>query len=138
MTDTAKKPATKRAPAKKAPAAKAEKPAPAKPKKAAPSEGAVIRLNPRHHRCPVRGNANGQRFEVPLGKDVTVSDAVLEALTNSHARFDIVSLPDTAGEGADEGSSAPSTSDESAPPANEGAEGADAAEGGEAAETPAA
>lgn len=123
MTDTAKKAAApKKAPAKPkaAKAAPAAKPTPKKAKAAAPTDGAVIRLIPTNTggtACPARGNANGQPFEIPVGKDVPVNEAVLDALRNSHIRFEIVSLSERVGEGADEGSSAPSTSEE-VPPAS--------------------
>lgn len=96
--------ATKAPKAAKAPAAKAE--APAAAKASAPGT-ATIKFDKAHHGGTVRGGVNGQRFEYPVDKEVTVSAEQLEALNNSGAKFDTISP--LAGEGADEGSSAPST-----------------------------
>lgn len=120
MADIAKKAAAKpaaskttaprktRAPAK--PTDPAPEPAPAarSARKAPTGDGtAVIRFEKSDHRGRVRGAVNGQKFEFPVDKDVTVTAAQLGALRDSNRTFTTVTP--LAGEGADEGSSAPST-----------------------------
>lgn len=102
-----KKPAAPRAVAP-APAPKAAPaPTPAKAASKAPEGGAVIHIDKVKHGGAVRGAVNGQRYELPVGSDVPVSEAILNSLRDSHVEFSIVTPP--AGEAADEGSSAAST-----------------------------
>lgn len=68
---------------------------------------AVIRFDGKTHRCKIRGAVNGQRYEFPVDKDVTVTGEQLQALRDTNVSFDLKSP--LAGEDADEGSSASST-----------------------------
>lgn len=129
MADTKTSKAPKTAAAVKKPAApRAVAPA-AAPKAAAkaPENGAVINIDKIHGNV-VRGAVNGQRFELPVGKDTPVSEAILNNLRNSHVDFSIVTPP--AGEGADEGSSAPSTVEHTAIRAEDAPAGAPTDEDG--------
>lgn len=75
---------------------------------AAPAKDtATIKFDKTHHGGRVRGAVNGQKFDLPVGVDVQVTAAQLEALQASDAKFEIVTP--LAGEDADEGSSASST-----------------------------
>ncbi len=71
-----------------------------------PAGTATVRFSKEKYGGVVRGAVNGQRFEFPVDKDVQVTAAQIEALNNSGATFTTVSP--LAGEGAGEGSSAPS------------------------------
>lgn len=72
-----------------------------------PAGTAIINIDKVKHGGAVRGAVNGQKFELPVGSDVTVTEAVLNNLRDSHVEFSTVSP--LAGEDADEGSSASST-----------------------------
>lgn len=59
------------------------------------------------HRGVVRGAHNGKKFELPVGKEIEVTEGQLNALRDS--RVDFTTVSPLAGEDADEGSSASST-----------------------------
>lgn len=69
---------------------------------------AVIKFDKDHHGGRVRGAVNGQKFDLPVDSDVTVTEDQLNALNDSGAKFTVVT-PLGGDEGAGEGSSAPST-----------------------------
>lgn len=80
------------------------------PTKSAPANAsatAVINIDKNLHGAVVVGAVNGQAFKLSTGKDVAVSDAQHEAMSNSGITFTTVSPP--AGEDAAEGSAASST-----------------------------
>ncbi|MGH6783600.1 MAG: hypothetical protein ACREBP_03150 [Sphingomicrobium sp.] len=84
------------------------RPAAARATTSATTEGkagtATINISKEKHGGTVRGAINGQKFELPVGKDVQVTEGQLNALRDSHVEFTTVTP--LAGAGADEGSSA--------------------------------
>jgi hypothetical protein len=114
------KPATKKAPKAdapkaKAPATPAARAAPrtaAAPARSADSKAAAtatIKISKEKHGGTVRGAVNGQRFELPVGSDVQVTAAQLEALNASHVEYEVVTPLPNGSEDAAEGSAASST-----------------------------